>query len=59
MSDFSVIVWALLSALVGAVVLYVVIRLAVTHALRAYNRSPAPASEAEAGDRIRDRKFFG
>jgi hypothetical protein len=30
-----------------------------THALRAYNRSPAPASEAEAGDRIRDRKFFG
>jgi len=33
--DASLILWALLGVLVNALVLYVVIRLAITHALRA------------------------
>lgn len=35
MDDFSVVVWWIIGALVAAVVMYGIIRLAVTHAIRA------------------------
>lgn len=40
--DASIIVWALLGLLLNALVLYVVIRLAVTHALRASTPKARP-----------------
>ena len=41
--DASVIVWALLGVLLNALVLYVVIRLAITHALNARTPKARPA----------------
>lgn len=41
--DASVIVWALLGVLLNALVLYVVIRLAITHALNARTPKVRPA----------------
>lgn len=44
--DASLILWALLGVLVNALVLYVVIRLAITHALRARTPKARPPMEA-------------
>jgi hypothetical protein len=40
MDEFSVVVWSILGAGVGVLALYVVIRLAVTHAIRATTHRP-------------------
>lgn len=50
MDSFSVIVWAILGALVSAFLLYVVIRLAVTHAIRATS-TPKVRPSVEEPDR--------
>lgn len=44
--DASLILWALLGVLVNALVLYVVIRLAITHALRSRTPKARPVEAA-------------